>query len=706
MSLSWTKRKTLLGSLLNSSDDDDEGLALDRILHGQRIIGRTARTAEIESLRFSDGDLVVLGTLDHGQFGVIDVVTCQLNGRVYVRKSIEKHFAQRTREQCSPQLERDILLLAKRERSAWAPHLFCAFQTSTHLNIVMDYAEGGTLWDVLESSSEGRVPEADLLWWAPQAVCAINWCHSQGFVHRDIKPQNFVLTASNHMLLIDFGSAAPLSPPEPDGSQSVPKQYTVVPCGTCDYISPEVLQAHEDALLALELSDDNVSPPSISKEAGSYGLEVDWWSLGAMLYELAYGVAPFFAKDIRTTYLRILDYQTSLRFNAVIPVSKKLQEFLRRLLTDQHHRLGRCSVLEITEHQFFRNIDWSCVDSRLAPSDIHVPQFTYSATAAPASPIERSDPTDEENSQPFAFSALFHSSPNTSPGISILRDTLHDISPRAESAFIGFSWGPTEDAFLPPPNSSRKYETDRLATPQPLQATLGKSSPYPSLKASSAATHSSAFATPVRPHSISAFHTLPRTGTIRRTAQRRAVSDREAMKQLVECIGMSARKKVLASGRKPRLMQSLGRNFSNIVRKELRFGLQPIITNKTYDSDDFPALVVALASEGAGETESDGPPSPSPSPRPGSALSILSRRSVTPTISGSYSTRLLNLPSATCTASGSHEELESNLQSDDFESLENRHAAMMSDLTAIERRLNRVSMLLLVEAPLSSANVS
>jgi serine/threonine protein kinase len=108
--------------------------------------------------------------------------------------------------------------------------------------------------------------------------------------------------------LIDFGSAAPLSPPELDGSQLVPKRYTLVPSGTCDYISPEVLQAHEDALLALELSDDGASP-SISKETGSYGLEVDWWSLGAMLYELAYGIAPFFARDIRTTYLRILDHE-------------------------------------------------------------------------------------------------------------------------------------------------------------------------------------------------------------------------------------------------------------------------------------------------------------------------------------------------------------------------------------------------------------
>ena len=49
----------------------------------------------------------------------------------------------------------------------------------------MDYAEGGTLWDVLESSPhDGRIPESDLKWWTPQVVSAIHWCHSQGFAHR------------------------------------------------------------------------------------------------------------------------------------------------------------------------------------------------------------------------------------------------------------------------------------------------------------------------------------------------------------------------------------------------------------------------------------------------------------------------------------------------------------------------------------------
>jgi serine/threonine protein kinase len=87
-------------------------------------------------------------------------------------------------QQCSPKLERDILVKALMTNSFWAPHLLCAFQTETALKFVMEYADGGNLWDVIESSPEGKISEQDLKWWTPQMVSAIDWCHSQGFVHR------------------------------------------------------------------------------------------------------------------------------------------------------------------------------------------------------------------------------------------------------------------------------------------------------------------------------------------------------------------------------------------------------------------------------------------------------------------------------------------------------------------------------------------
>ncbi|KAJ6551162.1 kinase-like domain-containing protein [Mycena capillaripes] len=735
MSTPWLKRKARLRVLLKTTADEEEaGRALDRILHGQNVIGKTAKTAEIDALRFQDADLQPVGTLERGQFGLIDVVKCNLDGRMYVRKSIERRFAVRTREQCSPQFERDILLRARTTASVWAPHLLCAFQTPTHLSLVMQYGEGGTLWDVLESSPlNGRVTEEDMAWWAPQVVSAVHWCHLQGFVHRDVKPHNFVLTPDSHVLLIDFGSAAPL-----EGGR-VPRRHCLVPCGTCDYISPEILTAHEQALVALEMEDTQVA-----EEPYGYGFETDWWSLGAMLYEMVYGVAPFFATDIRKTYLRIVEHEKSLRFDPSVPVSAVFRDLLRRFLTHADRRLGRGGIHEIHDHPAFIEVNWTTLATgkrnvvltrflEEAPPALHLPQFTY---AEPSMVLPSAE--DNSHSQAFAFSALFQSSQVTTPGASVvhatpLRGSVSSVPPQ-DDAFIGFSWGPPDDAFpelpvnrasSPRPHGDFPGMDMGMATPRPARlsvpGTLATPKPRPH---ATPGFHSYPFLTPVRPGigmgaGMGADLALPRS-TIRRTAgtARRPVSDREAMKQLADCVGMSARKKVLASGRKPRVLPALP-VLAPIP--PLRRPPPPAVAIPDFASSSQgrlrPVRAVPLTGRGGDtetETESDeGPPSPSPTPRPGSAMSMLSRRSGTPTITGTHTYHSQSQRSGMLGgASGSGASLtvpprnvsggrwvaeqavsSPTWEDTTFDALEDKYSVMMEEIGLLEDRLDRFSAL-------------
>ena len=375
---------------------------------------------------------------------------------------------------------------------------------------------------------------------------------------------------------------------------------------------------------------------------------------------------------------------------------------------------------------------------------------------------------DQSNSRGFAFSAFFQSSsPMPGPsgsvsqtGTSIVQATPSHGSTRSilreqpTAAFIGFSWGPPIDAFDESASASPQQRAN-LSTPRPLQHLFAPPTPFGQPSANHATTVQSTpigqrypFATPVRPNPLTPFQTLPRASTVRRTVQRRAVSDREAMKQLVDCVGMSARKKVLESGRKPRVLLSMNRSGT---LKELRFDRSVAVVgdgNVSYheqgsQSQSESALGASLlsnssrasgpgaaASSGSGtgltqeilmedtssDMDSDVPPSPSPTPRPGSAMSILSRRSQTPT--GSYFLRSGNSNNLRVgedskrTVSPSPVEQEpprsqayedkstvvlsgnDTFSYEDLERMERKYRRLIGDIAIVEGRLDEVSSLM------------
>lgn len=146
------------------------------------------------------------------------------------------------------------------------PNIVRAFDAeqsgSTHF-LVMDFVEGIDLAEVLRR--KGRLPIAHTCHYIRQAALGLQYAHEQNMVHRDLKPQNLILTAKGVVKILDFGLAKIRS----DVDLSGPTPESVV-LGTPDYMPPEQWQ-----------------------DARSAGIQADIYSLGCTLYALLTGAPPF-----------------------------------------------------------------------------------------------------------------------------------------------------------------------------------------------------------------------------------------------------------------------------------------------------------------------------------------------------------------------------------------------------------------------------
>lgn len=107
--------------------------------------------------------------------------------------------------------------------------------------------------------------------------------------------------------------------------------------GTPDYIAPEVFGQ------------------------SGYNETVDWWSVGAILFEMLIGYPPFFADNPSETCQKILYWQKTLKIPKEAELSPEAADLLLRLMCDSDHRLGKNGVQEIKDHPFFKGLDWTKV---------------------------------------------------------------------------------------------------------------------------------------------------------------------------------------------------------------------------------------------------------------------------------------------------------------------------------------------------------
>jgi serine/threonine protein kinase len=163
-------------------------------------------------------------------------------------------------------------------------------QTKTHINIILEYVEGGSLHHLVKQN--GMLGEYLVHVFVKQVLTGLDYLHSQGIVHRDIKGANLLYTKNGCIKLADFGYSIRLS--------DIDKTNSIV--GTPYWMAPEIIEPK-----------------------GNISTACDIWSLGITIIQLLTSKPPYYQLEPYPAMFRIVtDEYPPLPEN----ISENLKDFL------------------------------------------------------------------------------------------------------------------------------------------------------------------------------------------------------------------------------------------------------------------------------------------------------------------------------------------------------------------------------------------
>ncbi|KAL3469237.1 kinase-like domain-containing protein [Aspergillus californicus] len=306
-------------------------------------------------------DFEPLLCLGKGSFGTVLLVRHVLTGKLYAQKQFKK-ASLTVHKKLVEQTKTERAILESVNRHPFVVKLFYAFQDHEKLYLILEYADGGELFTHL--AMERMFEEDAAAFYMAEMVLALEHLHQTvGVIYRDLKPENCLLDHEGHLLLTDFGLSKIALGDDDRCNSSL---------GTIEYMAPEVIQGKP------------------------YGKACDWWSLGALGYDLLTGSPPFKANNHSKLQEKILKQKLALPYY-LGPDAKDL--LIRLLRKEPSKRLGYHmpkDIQTIKSHRFFRKVDWRALESRvLTPPIIPVvtdpalaENFSTDFTTLPLSPVE------------------------------------------------------------------------------------------------------------------------------------------------------------------------------------------------------------------------------------------------------------------------------------------------------------------------------
>lgn len=305
------------------------------------------KKAILRSMKFDMKSFEIISKLGRGAFG--DVMLCKrrFTEKTYAIKSIKKEDVIRRGSLDLITSERDAL------KSCCHPfivELYFAFQNDNRFYFVLEFVGGGELYRHIKNV--GSIKGIDLKLYIAEIALALDHMHKRGIIFRDLKSENILISIQGHVKITDFGLAY-------NGEYG---DFLTGRSGTEQYMAPEMIRGDR------------------------YNYKVDYWSLGVVAYEMAFGVMPFIDEG---SLLR----EKILHSDPHIPMSADpvLVDLLLKLLSKDP--ATRMTISGMKKHKFFSGLDFKAVErcqvkhQYLPPSatmDDMISNFDSSLTSLPA----------------------------------------------------------------------------------------------------------------------------------------------------------------------------------------------------------------------------------------------------------------------------------------------------------------------------------
>lgn len=309
-------------------------------------------------------DFIPIKVLGKGSFGKVILVKHKITGKLYAQKQLKKvSMIVNTKNYERTLTEHTIL---KKISHPNIVKLYYALQDFDKVYLLLEYLEGGELFFHL--SQERIMSEKVACFYVAEMILALRHLHiNAGVIYRDLKPENCMLNRKGHLVLTDFGLS------------KVADQCDSLD-GTAQYIAPEVIKGE------------------------TYDSRCDWWSLGAVTFDMLTGQPPFTGNNNK----RIMEKIVSQKIRYPYYLSQIAQDFLGKCLNrnvEKRANIDAKTIFEkIKEHQFFRYINWKYLENQqddlLPPPIIPIvsnpelaenfdDEFTSLGITPPNSPISR-----------------------------------------------------------------------------------------------------------------------------------------------------------------------------------------------------------------------------------------------------------------------------------------------------------------------------